>query len=252
MRGYANAETISVTACPPSGLQVRLRVFLQGPYRFGLNVMTTDLRNIGTNILPLSQPYNTAPWNYGGAEAFANATAIPTDMTDWVLVELRQMSNNALVATQVGCLKADGSLWTTSGFEGLYFNVNAGNYRIIVRHRNHLAVASAAGVAIPTVNPYDFTVATNVAGGTTQLADLNGNATLYGLFSGDNNADGISVADYNVLMNQVSQLNVYLTSDVNLNRSVLVDDFNFIPTQCFAYRRIVGALVVNLQQALLV
>jgi spore germination protein YaaH len=220
-------QTINVTACPPSGLQVRLRVFLQGPYRFGLNVMTTDLRNIGTNILPLSQPYNTAPWNYGGAEAFANVTAIPTDMTDWVLVELRQMSNNTLVATQVGCLKADGSLWTTSGFEGLYFNVNAGNYRIIVRHRNHLAVASAAGVAIPTVNPYDFTVAANVAGGTTQLADLNGNATLYGLFSGDNNADGIiSVADYNVLMNQVSQLNVYLTSDVNLNRSVLVDDFN--------------------------
>ncbi|MBN1338239.1 MAG: right-handed parallel beta-helix repeat-containing protein, partial [Bacteroidales bacterium] len=60
-----------------------LKAFLEGP--FNGSEMNTTLNSGGH--LPLSQPYNQAPWYYSGTEA---VTAIPnTDVVDWVLIELR-------------------------------------------------------------------------------------------------------------------------------------------------------------------
>ncbi len=71
-----------------------LTVFLEGPFNTSSFEMNTTL-NQGT-LIPLNQPYNTAPWNYNGTE---NVTNIPPDIVDWVLVELRETSGGPETAT---------------------------------------------------------------------------------------------------------------------------------------------------------
>ncbi|MCD4697857.1 MAG: VCBS repeat-containing protein, partial [Bacteroidales bacterium] len=63
-------------------ISVNLNAFLEGPFN------QTDM-NTGLNPdhIPLSQPYNIAPWDYTGTESFVS---IPNaNVVDWVLVELR-------------------------------------------------------------------------------------------------------------------------------------------------------------------
>ena len=60
-----------------SDINVSLFAFLEGP--FNGSSMTTYLNLFG--LIPLSQPYNSAPWNYTGTE---NVESIPTDVGDWV------------------------------------------------------------------------------------------------------------------------------------------------------------------------
>ena len=99
----------------------------------------------------------------------------------------------------------------------------------MVRSRNHLAVLGSNAVFLPVSanNPFNFTQPANVLGGTSQLKQLSPLA--FALFSGDNNADGvISVADNNLYQLQSAQVNQYLESDVNLNGSVTVQDFNYL------------------------
>ena len=219
-------HNISVSTCIPSGLRVSLRVLLQGAYNTSSGQMNSDLRNGSGNLLPLSQPYNVAPFYYAGTEIVANTTQLPTTTTDWLLVELRDPVTNNLVASKAGFLLADASVQNEYGSEGLYFTgVNAGNYRIIVRHRNHLPVASVSSVAVPTAAPYDFRVANNIMGGAAQVALLGTNIS--GLLAGDADANGvINVADFNVIVATNPMNNIYSAGDINLDRYYTVADFN--------------------------
>ena len=51
-------------------------------------------------VIPLTQPYNGAPWNYTGTESVAT---IPAGVVDWVLPELREAATpaQALPATKL-------------------------------------------------------------------------------------------------------------------------------------------------------
>ncbi|MBM3435323.1 MAG: hypothetical protein FJY07_03785, partial [Bacteroidetes bacterium] len=76
-----------------SQLIVDITVLPEGPFiGTGLN---TNLNVSG--LLPLSQPFNIAPWNYAGTESVAS---IPSNnVVDWVLVELRDAANAASATT---------------------------------------------------------------------------------------------------------------------------------------------------------
>ncbi|MBK8473482.1 MAG: hypothetical protein IPL33_15795 [Sphingobacteriales bacterium] len=56
---------------------------LEGAYSSG--TMSTALKT--ANLLPLSQPYSLSPFGYAGGEAVAAQSNLPTNMTDWILVE---------------------------------------------------------------------------------------------------------------------------------------------------------------------
>ena len=61
-----------------------LKVFLEWP--FNDTTMNTVLN--AQNLIPLTQPFNVAPWNYAGTEL---VSSIPNpDIVDRVLVELRK------------------------------------------------------------------------------------------------------------------------------------------------------------------
>jgi trimeric autotransporter adhesin len=215
----ANSNKINLTT---GSVVANLKVFLQGCYNSG--AMTTSLNTGG--YIPLTQPYNTAPWIYSGTETVAS---IPATVVDWILIELRAGTDAATkVAERAGFLKSDGSVVDTNGTNLLTFrSVNAGNYYVVVRHRNHLAIMSANAVALNTTSTlYDFTTAQTQAYGADAMKDLG--SGIYGLYSGDGNSDGqITTLDYDIFLPLVKSATTgYNITDWNMDGLITTLDFD--------------------------
>lgn len=207
---------------PNPGINVKITMFLEGAYSAGS--MSTELRT--ANLLPLTQPYATAPWHYTGTESVAAASNIPINAVDWVLVELRSNNvGNIPFASQAGFLLSNGTVVNTQGQLGLNFNVPPGSYYLVVRHRNHIDVMSASITALPNATAYNFSTAATQALGINQQKNLG--SGIFGLFAGDINGDGvITVSDYNLYVPQMSAIEVYANGDLSLDTHVTVSDFN--------------------------
>ena len=207
----------------------RAKVRLQGPFNAATGLMSTQLQSAG--LLPYFQPFYDAPWYYPGYNEDVGSTAnIPPTVTDWILIEARNAANPDIIAEQRAVfLRNDGTVIDIDGTEGVQFfflNPNTA-YFLIARSRNHLAVMSSVPVTLPNFALYDFTLPTNVMGGSAQLAALG--SGLFGLPAGDMNANGIiSVADFNIYMQQSSFTNNYLNADLNLDKNVTIADFNLL------------------------
>ena len=196
--------------------------------------MRTTLKT--NNLLPINQPYNTAPWQYEGAEAYRNTAEIPDNSVDYVLVEARSAANPDIVLeTRAGMLAANGTIngfypaniiWGNSLPRMKFYNLEAGqSYYFVLRHRNHIDVMTATPVTIPSSSSINFTVPAQVMGGVGQLKLLS-NGT-YALPGGDFNANGVmTVADFNVFTTQSGGVNQYVRSDCTLDGNVTVHDFN--------------------------
>lgn len=200
-----------------------VKLMLEGAYNTSSNNMQAALAD--NNVLPLVQPFNIIPWNYNGSEQLATTSIIPADIIDWVLVELRDTSNDAIiVATKAALLASDGTVWDTDGFQGVNFSNLNGEYYVVLRPRNHLAVISSNVLSLPNLSLYDFTQSSNVLSGSSQMTFING---IYALKAGDINADGVvSVTDFNTYISQAAGINQYVNSDLDFNATTTVDDFN--------------------------
>jgi hypothetical protein len=106
------------------------------------------------------------------------------------------------------------------GFPGL----SAGNYYIVIRHRNHLAVMSANAVALSgTSSLYNFTTAQTQAYGITPMIDLGG--SIFGMRSGDGNASAsVTISDRNGVWKSQNGTPGYLAGDYNLSGGVSTGD----------------------------
>ena len=216
----SETHTIIVNECSVS---FDLKVFLQAA-DIGDNQMNNNL--VLNNFLPNEQPYNIAPYNYEGTE---NVEFLPTNATDWLLVELYNASNNSILeAQQAAILLQDGTVMSANGnltltYEGV---LPTENYYIVVRHRNHLDVMSATAVDFNNTTSYDFTTAETQALGNMQLVETENG--MFAMRAGDIDGDGFIVtSDYNIYLSEASQLNTYLHSDLTLDNTVGVQDFNF-------------------------
>lgn len=222
--GAWDLGALEFVGTPPSGINVKSKIFLQGPFNTNTSSMSTTLNQ--SSLLPNSQPYNTPPWNYNGNESFSSGPN--STMVDWVLVELRSASNPAqVVARRAAVLKNNGLLLNTSGNEGVVFNnVVPGSYYIAIYHRNHLAIMSAAPVPLSSNSAiYDFTTAMNKAYGQNAMVELVSGK--FGMYASDGNADGIvNNADRdNVWLIQNGNMG-YLEGDFNMNSGVTIHDVN--------------------------
>ncbi|MBN3034980.1 MAG: PKD domain-containing protein [Bacteroidales bacterium] len=171
--------------------QLDLRVMLEGP--FGGVVMSTNLN--AQNYLPLAQPFGGAPWNYNGTESVASIPA--SDITDWVLVELRdapsasQATGQTVVARRAGFLLKDGSIVDTDGNTLLQVTgLTAQNSLFaVIWHRNHVGVMTAVPLTeTGGIYSYDFTQSGSQAYGGT-LAHKQVAPGVWGMIAGDGNAD---------------------------------------------------------------
>ncbi len=217
---YGNV-CVRITNGNVTPVKAKVKALLEGAYNATTGAMNTTLNTLG--IIPNNQPYNQAPWNYNGTEC---VNMPPATMVDWVLLELRSASNsNTVIDRKAALLLTDGSIIDPNDDGVTFLNATAGNYFIVVRHRNHLAVISAAATALPNTNTYSFSGAASQAMGANQLKNIG--TGIFALHAGDFNSDGIiSVADYNLFTTQGSGLNSYFTTDANLDRNVTIADFN--------------------------
>jgi len=207
----------------PVHVLLSVKAFLEGPYSAGS--MSTALNAAG--VIPLAQPYSGAPWNYTGTES---VSYIPSNVVDWVLVELRT-GNPASppmtkVATRAAFLKSDGTVVDIDGTSPISFGgVGKGSYYIVIRHRNQLAIMSAGTVALSSTSvQYDFTTAMTQAYGTNPMKLV---STKYVMYAGDGNGDGvINATDRNLVWRVQNGTVGYLTGDFNLDGVANATDRN--------------------------
>jgi len=208
---------------------VYAKAFLEGAYDTSLHKMTTDLNDLG--YIPLSQPYSGAPWNYNGRE---KVNAIPSNVTDWILLELRaSIQSSTIVSRRAAFLKDDGSIVDLDGVSPVYFaGVVPGNYYLVIKHRNHLAIMSAeAQPLFAGKSPlYDFTSTLARAYSVNADPMKQVEEGVYALYAGDASANGIveggsGEADYEIWGSQVGMIG-YKKADFNMSGEVQQSDKN--------------------------
>jgi|GEM_PF-3897995 len=206
---------------------VDLKVFLEGPFRE--YEMSADLCARG--FLPLSQPYNIAPWNYGGTEV---VEAIPNNnIVDWILVQFREASEaycarpGTTVKQQAAFLLKDGTVVDLDGISSLtYEEPLTKDLFVVIKHRNHLAVLSANPInSSKGFYNYDFTTAADKAydSGQKNLGNV------FGMFGGDGFCDAeIDIVDLLFEWDYDAGKCGYIPGDYNLNGEVQNSDKNDI------------------------
>lgn len=222
----ACSTTFALRADGPCKVKIGPKLFLQGPY-IGTEQMSTQLR--AANLLPPLQPYNLPPWNYNGGESYVLSTLVPANAVDWVLLELRSAATpTTIVAQKAAILQSNGwvrEVGAASADLGISFsNTTEGAYYLVIRHRNHMAVASASPLWLNAqLQTYDFSGAASAAFGALQIGV---SGSKYALLSGDINGDGvISRNDGNRYFQQNNLTGGYFASDCNIDKSVNSTDF---------------------------
>ncbi len=199
-----------------SNINVNTKILLEGPFNNGTMVLLLN------GVLPLSQPYNQAPWNYNGNES---VSSVPSDVVDWVLLELRTgTSSSGTVARKAALLKSDGTIVNLDGSTNPTFAIAEGNYYLVIMHRNHLSIMSANAISLNgNSSLYDFTTGPSKAFGTNPLTNL-GNGK-WGMYAGDGDLNNlVNVIDYGSVGNYLFQTG-YKFGDLDLNGIINVMDY---------------------------
>ncbi|MCD4730930.1 MAG: Ig-like domain-containing protein [Bacteroidales bacterium] len=220
--------TVNGSITGTAGVIVSLDAFLEGP--FDVTDMSTDLN---PSFIPNNQPYNVAPWSYAGTESVG---AVPNgDVTDWVLVELRETAGGAAtaipgnrIARQAGFLLRDGSIVSTDGISNMIFGVGiTNNLYVVLWHRNHLGIMSAIPLTLGGgIYSYDFSTAASQAYLSGQINLGGGN---YGMYAGDADGNGeVHQDDIDIRWSNEVGGGGYFGGDMNMNSQVNNQDKNDI------------------------
>lgn len=168
-------------SCTQQPASLRLRACLGGPWVQQDGLMHDALRQQG--LIPLTEPYSAAGYTYVNniAPLTMNPALLiatgPHAIVDWVIVELRIGPNmpGPLHQSVPALLRRDGWVIAANGDSLIHFQIPQGNYRVAVKHRNHLGgitfaaqqfgqgtkvvdIMSFNGVQ---VNPYAFSFGSN-------------------------------------------------------------------------------------------
>ena len=219
----------SYTHRDPVLLQVK--VDLQGPYSLSANEMSTDLNYGNPNNIPTTSPYVEDP---------RVAPSIPSNITDWVLVQLRSHADSSAVISRSVFLRNDGQVVNEAGESVIELFVEDGEYYVVIRHRNHLAVMSRLTVSLSTgsANSHDFTTGTGqYYGEDAKLLDSDP-TTVYGMYAGDaNNNSYINAADY-LNVKGMAMTTGYRSGDCNMNAYVNATDYLVIKPNIFRFSQV--------------
>jgi len=174
-----------------SAVQVRPKVFLEGPYNSGTGLMSDALRT--ASLVPLNEPYTALGYDHamsGGETTTPAALAITGNnaIVDWVVVELRHSAQPSLVvASACALVQRDGDVVATDGVSPVRLYVSAGNYHVAIRHRNHLGAMTASAIALtPTASTVDLSASVTATYGTNARKTI---GSLQVLWAGDATRD---------------------------------------------------------------
>ncbi len=179
----AHAEVDIYIDMPSFGF--RAKVFLQGPYQQNGRMNTSRATNA---YIPLSQPYNSAPWYYDGNETL---DSIPSDMVDWLLVELRSPGDSTLIYVRKAViLLADGSILDEHMDSSLSFIYYAKTpMYVVIDHLSHLPLMTAQPVDLAN-RYYDFSNPSQYPlYGNSSIAAIEVASGVHAMIAGDLNND---------------------------------------------------------------
>ncbi len=199
---------------PATAAKLRVRTRLEG-----WNI-TGGMRNelAMSGYIPLTSPY---------AEAPRTVTTVPTNVADWILLELRTAPGGAPVYRQSYFINTEGNLVEADGTNyNLSLSLPAGSYWIVLRHRNHTAVMSAAAFALNSTEYrlYDFSLAASQYYGSGGVLSIG----RYCMPAGDINRDGyLTSRDYIPWYNKLFTLPGAGYHAEDLNGDALVNNLDF-------------------------
>ncbi|QQS28530.1 MAG: agmatine deiminase family protein [Sphingobacteriales bacterium] len=224
---YLYLDNISVQGNFVPTVEVKIKALLQGPYNALINNMTNNL--LTSSLLPLTQTFNRNPWNYSGNEFATNIGQLPPNTVDWVLVQVRNGTNPAiLLAEKAAVILQDGTIRDAVGSStGVSFNGIApgSNYYVSLHHRNHVSILSSVPVQLPNTVVYDFSASEAAVSNQRQLIQVG--LGKYALCAGDFDGDGVvTVHDFNYYYPQNGMSGQYLDGDLNFDASVNATDFD--------------------------
>lgn len=133
------------------GLQVKIN--LQGAMN-GSN-MRTSLQVTGS--FPTFSPPSNYQTKFKLQNPYASITGSTSNVTDWVVVQLRTLDGSnkptQVVASRAALLLKDGKVVDMDASSDVIFDgVKPGNYHVAVFHRNHLAVLTNTAYSFTAVN----------------------------------------------------------------------------------------------------
>ena len=207
---HGNESDLSSPVTSSIAIKLSLKLFIEGAYANGFN--STNLITAG--LIPLTSPYSTG-------ETVSNSfLSSHLNITDWIKLDLRQSVSGSAVSSRSVFLLSDGSLLDTNGTSFCtFYGEAAGNYYIVVNHRNHLSVMTNSFLALTTISiNYDFTTGLNKFYGS-DAKGLSGG--VFGMYAGDGNGDGaVDNSDKNTIWRPNNGQAGYLKADFNLDGSV--------------------------------
>jgi hypothetical protein len=229
----ANIVAIALGSKGPANVPLSIKVFLEGDMGAGAT-MRTDLQNYfggNTGLLPTTSPYGAPTNTYAAINNPAGAAGL---VADWVKVEVRLASTGYSTAaeTQSLLLKSDGTIVTSAGTVPV-FAAQVGTVRLVITHRNHLAIMSNDVTAFNSAKSYDFSTALSQAsnaGDPPQMKLVNG---VYTMIAADVNIDyAIDGTDGSIYNNDFNAgtFDVYTASDLNMDGVVDGSDGSYFNT----------------------
>lgn len=209
------------------GKGLNLKVFLEGPFYYSQMLPYLNL----SGYLPISQPFNSVPWNYTGDESVSQIPG--TDIVDWVLLDFRDATDAQAAATSqsikkiAAFLKEDGTIVGLDGFPPRISLNYVDNLFLVITHRNHLSIMNNNPLQETNgIFSYDFSDNSDKVYGDIHACSSLGN-NLWGMISSDANADGqINNKDKNDLWVIQNGNSGYLSADFNMDNDVNEQDKN--------------------------
>lgn len=236
---------------------LRMKVLLQGAMIGTTDtLMRDDLRQQG--FVPLMQPYGSSMgprfihYRNGGYQQTTPAVLAITGnnaVVDWIFIEIRSSTApDSIVYTVSALVQKDGDIVAADG-NGIGLSLEAGNFYVAVKHRNHLGAMTAAPVLISGRDTLiDFTSMNNADLYHTssdydgvETAEVNGKKALWAGNCNANNAvkyDGpgndrtwiaTDVLNYSGNANQSINYSLafgYFMGDINMNGNVKYEGVN--------------------------
>lgn len=193
--------------------RVNVKVFLEGPYNANTLSMNTTLNATLRSRWP--------------------NLAVPSNAVDSVNIEVRNTQfggQSSIRKFRPAWLLSDGTIRKFDDTTKQYVEYNdapAGDYHVVVHHRNHLSVMSSVirnFYGVEPVNAVDFTQSASSAFGTNALKQV---GTRFVLVSGDANNNGqVATSDINNVIRPSIGQSGYRNGDTNLNGQVTNSDIN--------------------------
>ena len=180
-----------------TGVNIRINAALAGPMQTD-GLMSDALRSEG--LIPLVEPFSALGYSYinapSGLMTTLNVLAGTGEQApvDWVIVEMRSIDfPDVIIASRPALITRNGDIIDRDGDPYVNFpGIAPGNYRLAIRHRNHLGVLSG-GTHYMTQEPWqliDFSATGGIPlyGGSASTTVVGGKRCLW---PGDVNFSGV-------------------------------------------------------------